>query len=319
MNIGIDTGFGHTKYALRNKNGGFKLGKFPSVVATTNEATDEVSQSISLFNGHSFYVGDIALKQDPKRIKEVDTYKELERYAPLLIGKTLELENINPSKVNSIALGLAPAHIAQVENFRKKVSAFTLNKKDYSFSETLIIPQGFGATIALKHFWEEQNKQEFENYIVIDIGFNTIDTVIVYDKEIDKSRLNENNSFEKRGVVRVAELMQNYIRENYNKEITLKESLSIMLEEEYKLRGQIHKLNSVVKDFKNRYTTETMMFLEQKYSNEFDKMDAICFVGGGGYFINKEYAPSIQTFKNSEYFNAIGNLLFSEKTRKDNK
>lgn len=319
MEIGIDTGFGHTKYALRNKNGGFKLGKIPSVVAITNESVEEASLNISLFNGQSYYVGDIALKQDPKRIKEVDTYKELEKYAPLLIGKVIEIENTNPSKIDSIALGLAPAHINQVENFRKKVSSFRLNKKDYSFKETLIIPQGFGATIALKHFWEEQKKKEFENYIVIDIGFNTIDTVIVYDREIDKSRLNENNSFEKRGVVRIAELMQNYIRENYNKEITLKESLSIILEEEYKLRGQIHHLNSVVKDFKDRYTKETMLFLEQKYSNEFDKMDAICFVGGGGYFINKEYAPSIQTFKNSEYFNAIGNLLYSEKTKKEHR
>lgn len=316
MEIGIDTGFGHTKYALRNKNG-LKLGKLPSVVAITNESIGEASSNISLFNGQSYYVGNIALKQDPKRIKEIDTYKELENYAPLLIGKTLQIENINPLKVDSIALGLAPAHINQVESFRNKVSSFILNGKDYSFKETLIIPQGFGATIALKHFWEEQGKKEFENYIVIDIGFNTIDTVIVYDREIDKSRLNENNSFEKRGVTRIAELMQSYIRENYNKEITLKESLSIMLEEEYKLRGEIYQLNSVVKDFKNRYTNETMLFLEQKYSNEFDKLDAICFVGGGGYFINKEYAPSIQTFKNSEYFNAIGNLLFSEKTKKD--
>ncbi|PAF53801.1 hypothetical protein BKH42_03475 [Helicobacter sp. 13S00482-2] len=315
MLIGIDTGFGHTKYAFRNKDGGFKLGKFPSVLALTDEVIDEFNKNIFLFNGQSYYIGDIALKQDLKRIKEVNTYKELEKYAPLLIGKTLQLENLSPQKIEVITLGLAPAHINQVENFRKKISSFSLNKKDYSFKKTLIIPQGFGATIALKYFWKEQDKKEYDNYIVIDIGFNTIDTIIIYDREIDKSRLNENNSFEKRGVVRIAEMMQNHIREHFNKEITLKEALAVILCGEYKLRGQIHQLNKVVTDFKNSYTKDTMLFLEQKYGNEFDKLDAICFVGGGGYFINKEYASSIQTFKNSEYFNAIGNLITSEERK----
>ena len=51
--------------------------------------------------------------------------------------------------------------------------------------------------------------------------------------------------------------------------------------------------------------------LYSMHSNEFDKMEKICFVGGGGYFIDIKYAEHIDTFKHSEYFNAIGNLVFS--------
>ncbi|PAF46252.1 hypothetical protein BKH46_08410 [Helicobacter sp. 12S02634-8] len=308
MKIGIDTGFGHTKYALY-ADGKLKLGKFPSVVANANDDFNDRSDHVRIFENQLYYVSDIALKQDPKDIKELISYKTLERFAPLLIAEVLRLENLNSQEVSSVGLGLSPAHKEHAATFKKRISSFAVDEKEYKFKNISITPQGVGAVHAIKKFWENGGVEEPNDYITVDIGFNTMDVIITYDKQIQKGKINEDNSFEQKGIIQIAELMQKYIKNEFQKEITLKEALVIFLGESYKLRGQNHNLSEVVKTMKAQYTIKTMEFLEQKYSNDFDKMDAICFVGGGGYFIDGQYAQHIQTFKDSEYYNAIGNLL----------
>lgn len=67
--IGIDTGFGHTKYAYFEDDS-LKLGKFPSVVAFANDSVAETSDGVHVFEGNLFYVGEMALKQPKHTIIE---------------------------------------------------------------------------------------------------------------------------------------------------------------------------------------------------------------------------------------------------------
>ncbi|RDU53354.1 hypothetical protein CQA49_06820 [Helicobacter sp. MIT 00-7814] len=309
MKLGIDTGFGHTKYCFKNKKGDISLKKFPSVVALCPDDIEE-DESICVMDGKNYYVGSLALKQDFRLIKEISTYKDLELYAPLLIEEIRRKENLKPSDIEEITVGLALAHKSHAESFKKRLEHFTINDKDYNIKVT-VIPQGVGAVKALQDFWKGK-EQEPQDYILVDIGFSTVDIVLVYDGVIQKGRLNEANSFEKKGVVQIAESMQKHIKEKFNTNITNKEALKIIVEGKYKLRGEEHDLSSYIDELKKAYTQDIMNFLESKYSNEIDKLDAFIFVGGGGYFIDTQYTKHIRTFKNSEYYNAIGNLLAIE-------
>lgn len=308
MKLGIDIGFGHVKYAFFEDQE-LKLSKFPSVVA---QAGDDVEKSenanVSAFEGNLYYVGDLALKQHKNNIKEIITYSDLEKFAPLFLAQILKNENFDINEIDEIICGLAPVHKNQISNFKKRLENFKIANMDFKFN-VKITPQGVGAVKALKYFFKQQNKPEDNDYIVIDIGFNTMEVIFCYDKEIQLDKINEKNSFENRGVILIARSMQNYIKNNFNRDITLKESLAIILNKSYKLRGEIHNLEEIINEFRNNYTKELMMFLELNYSNELDKLDLIAFVGGGGYFINEAYATNVKTFKHSEYFNAIGNLV----------
>lgn len=308
MKIGIDTGFGHTKYALYDNQKALILGKFPSVVAQVDGVKDKEDDT-HIFENKLWYIGDLALKQNHRNIKELVTYKALETFSPLLIAEVLRLENIEPKEIESIGLGLSPAHKDNIESFKYSLKKFEVDEKEYNFKNLSLFPQGVAAVNAIKSYWATQKFVEPTDYITIDIGFNTMDVVIVYNRKIVQSSIGKNNSFEKRGVINIAQSVQNHIKKEFEEEITLKESLAIVLNQKYRLRGETHELKDFVDNVKMNYTIEIMDFLEQKYKNEFDKLEAVCFVGGGGYFIDTKYAPHIQTFKSSEYYNAIGNLL----------
>ncbi|RDU66458.1 ParM/StbA family protein [Helicobacter equorum] len=306
MIIGIDTGFGHTKYCLRDKKGEMVLKKFPSVVALCPDDV-ETDDNIFIMEGKKYYVGTLALKQDYRLIKEITTYKDLEYYAPLLVEEIARREKLLPSNIEQIVVGLSLAHKGNALSFKKRLENFNINDTQYN-PKVDVIPQGVGAVRALQNFWK-QDKSEPNDYFLVDIGFSTIDVIVVYDKIIQKSRLNEQYSFEKKGVIQIAELMQSYIRETYNRNITNKEALKIIIEGKYKLRGEEHNLGELILNMKQSYTKGIMEFLESKYSNDIDKLDAFVFVGGGGYFIDPKYAAHVKTFKDSEYYNAIGNFL----------
>lgn len=307
--IGIDTGFGHTKYAFIDVDGELVLGKFPSVVAFAKDNTQEISNGVHILENVMYYVGDMALKQPAHAIREIVTYKDLEKYAPLLIAHALEMENLQPKDVESITCGLSPAHRENSGDFKERVSNFTINDVPYGF-DVKLLPQGVGAVQAIKHFAGTGDVEEANDYLVVDIGFNTMDVIFVYDKKIQRGKINEDNSFEKKGAINIAEMMQKHIKMNFDRDITLKESLAIVTQGNYRLRGAAHELEEVINGFKKEYTEGIMRFLEANYSNELDKMEKVCFVGGGGYFIDKKYAAHIETFQHSEYYNAIGNLIF---------
>lgn len=306
MKIGIDTGFGHTKYCFKGKNDKMMLKKFPSVVAICPDDI-ESDENVAILDGKPYYVSSLALNSDPRHIKEVTSYQDLETYAPLFIHELCIKEGLKPEDVDEICVGLAPAHKNNAQKFKERLESFEISGLQYN-QKVSVIPQGVGAVKALQDFWSDKNAEP-ENYIVVDIGFNTLDIVLVFEGEIQKSRLNQSNSFEKKGVVLIAEEMQKYIKQHHNRNITSKEALKIIIEESYKLRGDVFDLSSFVSELKTSYTKDIMDFLESRYSNEIDKLDAFVFVGGGGYFVNKNYTSHTMTFKNSEYYNAIGNLL----------
>lgn len=306
MKLGIDTGFGHTKYCFKDKNGKMVLKKFPSVVAICPDDI-QADDNVAMMNGKGYFVSSLALNSDPRFIKEVTSYQDLELYAPLFLHEIFTKEGLKPEDIEEICVGLAPTHKQHAQSFQKALESFNVNGIDYKQKVT-VIPQGVGAVKALQDFWSNKDKEP-DNYIVADLGFNTLDIVLVFDKEIQKSRLNQANSFEKKGVILIAEAMQKHIKATYNRNITNKEALKIIIDESYKLRGEVFDLSSFVSDLKKEYTKDIMEFLESKYSNEIDKLDAFVFVGGGGYFVDKKYTPHTMTFNNSEYYNAIGNLL----------
>ncbi|RAX56412.1 hypothetical protein CCZ01_09580 [Helicobacter monodelphidis] len=311
--LGLDVGFGHTKYAFFNDKQEMVLGKIPSVIAFANVENTEVDEDDQLvkFERQNFYVGDFALKQNTKDIIELTEYSELRKYSPLLLLEAAQFSHINLDEFPIINSALSPAHKSYISDYRERLSSFESNGKHYKF-DVSILPQGVGAVKALEYFAQEKQENMPKDYLVIDIGFNTIDIIFVYDGKIQKRRINEKHSFKQKGVMTIATMMIKKIETDYKRAITLKEALRVILSGKYTLRGNEYDLSQDIQQFKKLYTDDIMQLLETYYSNELDKMDEIHFVGGGGYFIDENYTNHIKKHKNSEYFNVIGNLLYEK-------
>lgn len=298
--FGWDCGFGNTKSAFVNKKTkGIELVKFPSVVALSD---GEEKHTYLLDDGKYYFVGEKALKQKKENIIEILDYQKLEKFAPILLLESFKLCNLNPDELNTIVTGLSISHTEEAKKFKSRLSKFKVNNKEYKFSISLL-PQGLGAVNAIRNLVENG---EPEDYMVVDNGFNTLDIVVIKDKEVIRSEL---KGFENKGIINIAEMVKIYIKNNYNRDISIKMAIKLLDKKEYFLRGEKYDLSEEIKIFKTEYTEELMNFLEKNYSEYIDNMEKIVFVGGGSYFIDTNYAKNIVTVDNAEFYNAYGNLL----------
>ncbi|CUU88637.1 PRTRC system protein D [Campylobacter hyointestinalis subsp. hyointestinalis] len=312
MRLALDIGFGHTKYAYHDGKQ-MIIGKIPSVVATTVENLDDLSSDVLEYDGTTYYVGNLALKSKKKDIIEIDDYEKLETYSPLLIAQVIKENNL--TDITEISCGLSPAHKDNNAAYKSAIEHFIISKNEYNFKISLL-PQGVGAVKCIQGNIDNKNFSSMKgvkDYLIVDIGFNTTDMVFVFGGNIQKGKISKDNSFENTGVTVIAKNMQDHIRKEYDKSMTIDQCLETIMKNGFLHRGEWFDMTDVVAKFKYEYAKQTMNFLEKNYGDEFDNMEKVCFVGGGAYFIDKNYAKNIEVFANSEYMNVIGNLIFDNK------
>lgn len=299
--FGEDVGFGDEKTSQRNDDGKIKSKKKSSVVAEASlEATD-----MPFFEGKRYYIGDDALVADSKAIMSLESYENLEKVSPIFVWKLLQDNNLEAEDVDMIVLGLSFAHIDNAAKYIKRVSKFKINNKTYDLTgKIMLVPQGVGAKYTIEKFYTDVPS----NYLIIDIGFLTLDTVDVINNTVRPENVKGEQGL---GLIKVARNIQEYIAENYSEYISIKEAKEILTEKKYFLSGKEYDLKEVIDDFSRKYTKSIMNFLEERHAREFKKYRKIYFVGGGAHFIRKT-SDIIEILKKPEYANSIGNLLKGE-------
>lgn len=299
--LGVDIGNGDVKGYYVDRNGNFKKIKFSSVVADAPYN----AMDMPLFEGQRYFLGEEALMRDSKDIKEISTsFSLFQKMSPIFLWKLIHEMNIDPKELDYIVVGLSLAETDNASAYMKRLTKFKVNKEVFNFSNKIsLVPQGLGAKYAI----DEKFNEDARAYLIIDIGFSTIDCV---DVIAGKVRPENMKGFAGDGIVKIAMNLKEYILDKFNEVISLKEAKEIIETKVFWLNGREYKLDDVIDRFSNKYTEQTMKTLEITYKREFKKYEKVYFVGGGSYFINENYSPIIKKVKNPEYFNAMGNLFF---------
>lgn len=294
----IDPGFGHTKIAI-----GDEYSKFPSAVAEIGGISNSNDSKVFHFEGKKYYVGDLALMQPASDIIEINTFDLLKYFAPLFVGYQMINSGTKNENISDLIFCLSPAHKDRMGEFKDRLKSFKVNDQEFKFDDVIAMAQGAAS-------WRAINKitdlDSFDNFLIVDIGFNTIDVIFIYNREIQSAMIGPENSYENCGSVNIANAVISLIKEKHGSDISQKEALEIFDKKCYKKRGEVFDYKKEFAKISADFTKNTMNLLEKKYSNELDKMDKVCFTGGGGYFIDPNYSKNILTFENSEYLNIIG-------------
>ena len=313
MELGIDIGFSYNKYATGLET----FGRFPNALAEIRGNQITAGEDIYEMEGRYYYIGDKAIKQPQENIIEIDTHELMEKFAPIFIAHTSNELGVDPKEVTHIGVGVSPAFMNRIASFRERCSNFVVNGIHYEFNVS-VTPQGLGAFRTL-----EQRKEVVDNDILlVDGGFNTVDVLFVYDKEAQTGRISSDNSFEKLGVIRIAQKLKEIIKRDYGIDKNIKEAQFILNDRKFKHRGEMFDLSERIDGLIDEYTAELMNEINVRYGSDIDKLDSVYIVGGVAYLIN----PNIQgypkgfikTFKDSEYLNAIGNFIIAQKINKKN-
>lgn len=301
--LGIDIGYGDVKVSFKDRLGNVTKFKFSSIIAEAPfDAID-----MPMLEGRRYFMEEEALMRDSKDIIEIVDYQHLEKFSVMFLWKAIEKLKVSPDEIDFIVTGLSLAQYDNGEKFKKRLSKFKINKETFDFKGKIsLLAQGVGAKYAIDKTFNENSMA----YLVIDIGFSTIDVVDVINGKVRPENV---KGFSNEGIIKIARALQEHIVDNYNEVVSLKEVKEMLVTKTFTVEGQDFDLSEYILKISKRYTEQTMKTLKIRYQREFKKYSKVYFVGGGAHFIDKSISQIIEVVPEPEYYNSLGNLYFKEK------
>lgn len=313
--LGIDIGYGDVKVTIGSATNITHQFKFSSAIARAAKASairDARIIDVSINDEiHQVYVGEDAMVLPSSQIIDITNYEALEAYAPAFIHKALEIAKVNKDEIGIVVSGLSVTQLDQSGYFKERIQSFTVNGINYKFESVFLLPQGAGSKMAFdkygENFPDARTESSNSTFVGCDIGFNTLDLYYVTN---GKTSPNLFEGLAGEGVMRIAQIVKEKVKEYHNRDITLREAKGVLDTKTYKLRGEVYDFSEVVKNAIDAYTSRLKQIIEEKYGPIIDKCDFIVLQGGGSMFFENT-DPFIRVVKNkSEFYNSIGFYLY---------
>ena len=296
----IDIGYSSTKVMHNNK-----LYKIPTAVSYAGSSVLEYGESGNIidFEGEKYVVG------NPNETSFVTTdYKFLHKYAPLIIYKALKTVGINDIKNVSISTGLAISDWPKRQELINRIHEISeINGEPFEVKVTAIVPQGAGAFIDYTKTIEPEIMQM--DAMVIDIGFNTINTILFQNGKPDRNRAYAHVG---KGVTTIVKEFTNFLELEFNMPFSDQEALKIFMKKRFVFNGveqaQVaEKIETLKKQF-IKQLFQSVLVSEKKYMATSDR---VIIAGGGCYLLQGvPLPPSVKFVKEPyEFSNVRGYYL----------
>jgi len=285
----IDLGFGDTKLGLKKEDGSTLIAKFPSAVSKVSPKKFGAGEAVE-FEGDYYLIGEDAINYKPV---EMNDYKTLEKYAPLLVYHAFR----KYGEFTRLVTGLSIRQESNSANFKDRLSNFKIDGVEYNL-EVSLLPQGIGAKLIV-----QKQFPDVDNYLVCDGGFNTVDLVPVFDSKAD---IHSVDALENRGIIEVVNELIEYISAEYNIELTPKEAKFALDNKKIDIYGKEVDLEDVVEHISEDYSKDLINQIERKFKKSWHKFQKVVIVGGLSHYVKDKVREHIVSVKKGEYFNVIG-------------
>lgn len=315
--LGVDIGYGDVKVVIGAANQITHQFKFSSAIAIaqrTNAIRDVRIIQLTDQNGelHDVYAGSDAINLPSNTIVDITDYQALETFAPVFIYQALKTAGVNAEDVKVLVSGLSVTQLDQSGYFKERIKDFTINGQNFKFENVFLLPQGAGSKMAFDKYGANYPNIRTEStqhtFVGCDIGFNTLDLYYVTD---GKTSPNLFEGIAGEGVMKIAQIVKEIVKERYNRDITLREAKQVLDTKVYKLRGQTYQMQTEVEDAIKKYTEGVMVAIEERYGPIIDKCDFICLQGGGAALFGEGNDSFFKVVRNSpDFYNAIGFYLY---------
>lgn len=280
MKIALDLGFGWTKVCTDTG----KCFKFPTWLAYySNDSIGEVDRVV--VDGREYVVGEDARIERQKIT--IAGIQELLNYFPVFKKYVLEKLNV-PENEAQIITGLPPAH---------KDKAKILEKMGAT-----VLPQGVGI------FLDIADKIDTSEVLIFDIGFNTVDYILVLNGKKKKGR-----TIEKQGIERMIELFRDKLPDelSYLKRSAFQTLPTLMrtFEKGYAvIEGEKIDLTPYKERAIEEYNEHLQNKLKSEVGNLISEIEQIVVAGGGAYYLKNLRKAGIYVPEKPEFSQARGYL-----------
>lgn len=287
--VSIDTGFGHVK--VYTSKGKFK---FPTWISRKTQGNYEVE--VVEYDGAEYLVGQDAAYGSGKI--EIADFEMLVKYLPVIVKYVKQ-----KTGEDSTVIGFAPKHYLRYKeskDIQDKVNKIT----------DMVLMQGVGVLIDTEDLI---NADEGEDILIIDIGFNTTDVLLVSMQE-DKWKKKIIDSIERSGVSRTVDLLKDILPSEFAlfKNRSSSQLIRAFEKKVITFEGDKIDISQYVEIAKERYREELLSTLKDRYGDWILTVDKIVMAGGGAYHISK-IRNDVIVPQEPEFSNARGYYKFATK------
>ena len=283
-----DIGYGDTKFAYEEK-GKLRLGKFPSAIVRRGPETKTVDTELAglkgetgelVYNGAVYVVGEEALFEGtPISTRRKDF---IPRFSPIIVAKIIQKLR---KEFEGIIISAAVSDLTEENRkaVKEALSSFTVNGRNFSFSDIRIFPQGYG-------IYRDIFPQGHPGLVVVaDIGFNTIDiSTYMAGKPVRRNII----GLPGYGTSRVVQRLIDRVRQELGEPVTEIE-INRALQKDKKLRiyNRTVDLSDWFEEERNFYAEDVLAQIESSPIGQiWKRADVRIIGGGGGYFIPQGFA-----------------------------
>lgn len=301
--IAIDAGFGDTKVSRYDDGGKIKNRKFPTAITYKKEGLGlggyAIEERVYSLNGKELIVGEGALF-DAFGTRDIDF---LIKYSPVLVYKALEDAGALDA-CSAIALGLPLGEFGKYQPLLlSSMKKAVVNGRMLGDFEIKIYPQGVGAS--WDYVCDGDNVDEKKanlNTVVVDIGFNTLDVVVMSGGKA----LPESFMEPEFGLVRVIKELRAYIQNRFEINLTEQDAKGVLISKV--IAGK--KLETKIRELLENYREWLSDEIRAKIPERIKRADAIIWSGGGAYYLDvkggsledKSYVVDEPEYANSRGF-----------------
>lgn len=298
MTIALDAGFGDVKICIDGE-----VRKEVSAIAEVQKDELLKDDNIITYRGKHYYVFAPATKLPNQKQVNITNFEELKFATPLFI-KAIEAQV--GKKVEKICLGLSLVMNSRGLEYKEWVS----QECNIDIENVSLLPQGVGCKIAYSAYnLNPSDPSKYQdrlsnNYIGVDIGFNTID---VFQVIAGKLSTNATKGIENSGVVMISKQLQIAIKESHKLDIDISKTKEVLSTSELRIRGKSIDCTELISTLVKEYFLFILKSIESEFSESMDKMDNfILFGGGAALFTKYRNNAEVTNFVNSNY---QGNFL----------
>ena len=261
-------------------------------------ATDEIFE----FEGLKYNVGSTAIR-DALTTRD---YSFLEKYAPLLLFKSIQDAHLDVKQDIKLATGLSLLNWNKRNEFAERISDFVINKTHMNKINIKVIPQGKGIYTECLSYMPELKEQLV---LIIDIGYYSADFLPFENGRALASEAWASNQ----GMNLVIDEMRKVINSNYGTSFNETQINEIIQSGSLSISGEKKDLSVLIQGEKHRYSEIILNEVRTKNHDLYKSADKIIISGGGAYtIVDIDLAEKNIIFSQSPYEFANVNGYFKE-------
>ncbi len=290
MIAGIDVGFGWTKVVTDDK-----IFKFPSWLA--NYISADISEVATVKYGDRMFVVGRDVKYMSQKI-EIPTITELVKYFPVFIKYTETLTG----KLEKIVTGVPVKYKDHKEELESIIRDLGINCE--------VVPQGFGI------FMDVKEKLHRKEVLVLDIGYNTFDYLILTKKDDDTGwKKTRGKTIDRLGIIKAVETFRDSLPTDfsYAKNYSFSRLLEIFERGTLMFDGEEIDLNNIKQQALAKYGELIISRMKEEMGEDFTEMDEVIFAGGGANLVKLNIFRCAKTHipEQPEFSQARGYLKYA--------